>query len=214
MKIPEDMLAGTLYSSNGYGDFTIVKYLGWDSVLVEFTATKFRIVKEAAAIRKGQVRDPFHPITYSTGFMGTGKYATKDKEHKRIYTIWSAMLGRCYGGTDPAYSDCEVCLEWHNFQNYAQWYEDNCIEGYEVDKDIKVQDNMVYSPSTCIFVTQEENVKHSKLPKSTYVLLSPTGERFYFNNQKEFSEEHGLPRSHVSKLLRGLTKQHKGWTLP
>ena len=57
---------------------------------------------------------------------------------------------------DITYDDCIVCEEWHNFQNFAEWYEENY---YEVDgkptfldKDILIKGNKIYSPQTCVFV--------------------------------------------------------------
>jgi hypothetical protein len=44
-------------------------------------------------------------------------------------------------------------------------------------------------------------------------VISPTGEVFTVNKAKDFAEEHSLSRGHLSQLLNGLLKQHKGWTL-
>lgn len=45
------------------------------------------------------------------------------------------------------------------------------------------------------------------------VICPDTGERFQVSNIKKFAREHALNDSHLGRLLRGLTKQHKGWTL-
>ena len=70
----------------------------------------------------------------------------------------------------PTYIDCEVCEEFHNFQNFAEWYYDNYyeVEGerMELDKDILFKHNKIYSPETCIYVPQTINslfVKNDKL---------------------------------------------------
>ena len=56
----------------------------------------------------------------------------------------------------PTYISCKVDEDWHNFQNFAEWYEENYYEvGDErmhLDKDILVKHNKIYSPDTCIFV--------------------------------------------------------------
>ena len=75
------------------------------------------------------------------------------------------MLNRCYDEKFhekyPTYIGCEVDKNWHNFQNFAEWYYNNYyeIEGGKMclDKDILYKHNKVYSPKTCIFVPQTIN---------------------------------------------------------
>lgn len=74
------------------------------------------------------------------------------------------MLGRCYDDTKAkhkSYENCTVCEEWHNFQNFAKWYEENYYEikdeRMELDKDILIKGNKVYSPETCVFVPSNVN---------------------------------------------------------
>jgi hypothetical protein len=51
----------------------------------------------------------------------------------------------------------EVCKEWHNYQTFAEWYYKYHIEGYRLDKDLKVMGTKVYSPETCTFIPVELN---------------------------------------------------------
>jgi hypothetical protein len=75
------------------------------------------------------------------------------------------MINRCYNpyyiNKELSYIDCYVCEEWHNFQNFAKWYEENYyeIEGEKMclDKDILIKNNKVYSPDACIFVPERIN---------------------------------------------------------
>jgi len=75
------------------------------------------------------------------------------------------MLQRCYDPYEinrhPTYIDVFVCEEWHNFQNYAQWREENYYEVFNeimcLDKDILFKENKIYSPQTCIFVPKRIN---------------------------------------------------------
>ena len=50
-----------------------------------------------------------------------------------------------------------VCEDWHNFQNYASWYNANSKENCHVDKDLLKFENKHYSPDTCMFVPVEVN---------------------------------------------------------
>ncbi|WKM80484.1 hypothetical protein [Salmonella phage SW16-7] len=70
------------------------------------------------------------------------------------YDRWSQMLRRCYGdpGEYPTYSGCVVCDDWLLFSNYYSWFSKNYIPGFQVDKDLLIVGNKVYSPDTCLFV--------------------------------------------------------------
>ena len=77
------------------------------------------------------------------------------------YHIWREMLSRCYDPKSqqryPSYIGCSVCEEWLYFSNFKQWFDENYIEGYSLDKDILVKGNKVYSPQTCCFVPRKIN---------------------------------------------------------
>lgn len=72
------------------------------------------------------------------------------------YSVWSGMLARCYSKSfqqkSPSYIDCTVCEEWLRFSNFKRWMEQQDWEGKELDKDLLVRGNRVYSPQTCIFL--------------------------------------------------------------
>lgn len=74
---------------------------------------------------------------------------------------WNEMLKRCYYEPhlkrEESYRDCSVCDEWLVFSNFQKWYDQNHIDGYEIDKDILVKGNKVYSPDTCCFIPKEIN---------------------------------------------------------
>lgn len=44
-------------------------------------------------------------------------------------------------------------------------------------------------------------------------ILSPAGDIFYVENQREFARNHNLNHSSLSKVLRGVSSHHKGWKL-
>ena len=57
----------------------------------------------------------------------------------------------------PTYKEVLVHKEWHNFQNFAEWYNNNYKENYCLDKDIICKDCKIYSSNTCAFVPREIN---------------------------------------------------------
>lgn len=155
--------SGYIYKTNEGGSLTVIEYLGRNKVLIEFNDEhKHRVFSRTSTIRNGGIKNPYHPSVCGVGYFGVGKFkATNNGKKTKIYTSWHFMIQRCY--TDkPRYSnykDCTVCDEWLNFQTYAIWAESNgLINGFEVDKDLLVKGNRVYSPSTCVVVPHEVNV--------------------------------------------------------
>lgn len=98
------------------------------------------------------------------------------------YLMWHNLLRRCYNSKfksrQPIYQGCRVCEQWLIFSNFKKWVEDpenGYREGYQLDKDIIVKGNKVYSPETCCFVPQAINclfgfnsTKKSKLPTGVF----------------------------------------------
>lgn len=80
----------------------------------------------------------------------------------KSYKTWDTMIRRCYSKykqvENPTYIGCSVCEEWLTFSNFKRWFDENYIEGYELDKDILVKGNKVYSPETCCFVPKRLNL--------------------------------------------------------
>lgn len=78
-----------------------------------------------------------------------------------FYTKWHGMFKRCYSDKAhkqrPKYAGCTVCDEWKVFSNFKRWMKLQDWEGKDIDKDIAITGNKIYSPNTCIFVTQEIN---------------------------------------------------------
>ena len=125
--------------------------------------------------KKGKIKCPYEKIYYDIGYLGEGKYKTwKNGKLTRVYKTWHSMLQRCYDEKYhekyPTYIDCEVDKKWHNFQNFAKWYDENFYEVNNekmcLDKDILYKGNKIYSPETCIFVPQTINLLFVKCDKS------------------------------------------------
>lgn len=67
------------------------------------------------------------------------------------------MLSRCYSeecqAKHPTYIGCSVAQEWLTFSAFRAWVVTQPWGGKQLDKDIIVPGNKVYSPETCVFVT-------------------------------------------------------------
>lgn len=75
------------------------------------------------------------------------------------------MMRRCYGEVvGDHYDECTVHKDWHNFQVFAEWFykQTGSDKGWQLDKDILVRGNKVYSENTCALVPKEINLLLTK----------------------------------------------------
>ena len=162
----------TNISNEGY-EMKIIKYNGCMDIWVEFQDEhSANVHAQYSSFKNGEVKNPYHKSVFGVGYLGQGKYKTMDEynKHTMIYKTWQRMLKRCYDAyyinKYPSYIDCIVCKEWHNFQSFASWYETNYYEipneKMELDKDILIKGNKIYSPETCMFVPKRINILFTK----------------------------------------------------
>jgi len=150
---------GEIYTTNEGYSIEIINYFNKRNYTIKFYNDLILYNIHFSCIKKGNVKNPNHKSVYGVGYLGVGKYNCTN--YLKIYATWNNMLERCYESKyhekRPTYIDCTVDEEWHNFQNFAKWYEENHKENYALDKDILFRRNKVYSPKTCCFVPQEIN---------------------------------------------------------
>jgi len=157
---------------NKYGSkMTIIEYTNYANITVEFS-NKYRVNTNYNAFKNGEIKSPYDKSAFGIGFIGEGKYSCTINGNTctKNFIVWNQMLERCYyvkfQKIQPTYIGCTVCEEWHNFQNFAKWYDNNYyeIEGQKMalDKDILIKGNKVYSPDTCVFVPHDINALFTK----------------------------------------------------
>lgn len=105
-----------------------------------------------------------------------------------IYKRWIKMKVRCtqksFQGQRPTYIGCCICDEWQKFEYFLEWASERYIVGWQLDKDIIIKGNKVYSPETCCFVPQRINTLFTKRQRQRGGL--PIG---VCNNGKKFRGE-------------------------
>lgn len=156
------------FSNQGY-EVEIIKYFSAINCTIRFNDER-NTIREKVAVKEilsGSVKNYYHPEALGVGYMGVGKYTSRvDGIMTKCYTCWNNMLKRScstkYKQKHPTYKEVKICKEWHNYQNFAQWFEDKYTEDFELDKDILVKGNKVYSPETCAFIPNEINLLFTK----------------------------------------------------
>lgn len=103
-------------------------------------------------------------VGYNSNPRGNG-YPTKNGEViTKAYDHWRRFLCRSYSvewkDKHPTYSDTYVCNDWHDYQLFAKWYHGQNYSAnvnYDLDKDLLVLGNNIYSPETCVLIPNELN---------------------------------------------------------
>lgn len=157
------MLKGEFYETTKSGKLIIERYVSSVEVYVKFLNTGNVRKATAQAIRQGNVNDPNKVSVFGKGAIGSGKYKSLLNGSKNpAYLVWYSMLSRCYNPKDKYYSiygarGAEISKDWLVFQDFAEFYFNNYLEGTKLDKDIKVIGNTLYSRDTCLFVPESLN---------------------------------------------------------
>ena len=163
---------GEIFKTKNCGNLLVTKYINYENVYVRFIDTGYETVARIDHIRDGSVRDKYLPTVYGIGVLGD-EIAKVNGEHTSEYKRWSSMLMRCYDdkyhSKFQTYVGCSVSDNFKYFPYFKEWCNQQVgfnIEGFELDKDILVKGNKIYSEDTCCFVPREINSLFVKRKKS------------------------------------------------
>lgn len=122
-------------------------------------------------------QDDWNPWDYHRGLCGIGYSGMKmnpEMRHSVSYYKWKNMIQRCYDKKvhkkyKPEYKDKSVCEEWLNYSNFKIWFDEHYVprknNQIDLDKDLLVQGNKVYSPETCVFLLHYQNTMFERSAK-------------------------------------------------
>ena len=161
------------YNTQGL-KMTVIAYRGVRSIDVMFDNGYIVNNCTYSNFKSGSIKNYFYPTICGVGYIGIN---LKDEilRKTKSYKVWVDMIKRCYGKRiNQAYKDCLVCDEWLCYANFKKWFDLNyySINGMKMnlDKDIMVKGNKLYSPDTCIFVPQNINKLFLKNHKNRGIL--------------------------------------------
>ena len=222
---------------NNFGSRMIIKeYRKYSDIDVYFPEYDWTFEHaEYQSFKKGEIKCPYEPRTFSVGYLGEGKYKTRENgKLTDEYKIWYHMVERCY---DPkyhekrsTYKDCKVEDYLLNFQHMATWIDENYYEvpGEKMclDKDILYKGNKVYSRETCIFVPQRINSLFTKsdnsrgknpigvsdLPSGNYRVdcNNGYGKNIYLGTYKTKEEAFQVYKKYKEKVIKETIDSYKG----
>ena len=112
-------------------------------------------------------------LVYGVGVNDWAGSVMVDGKKIREYTLWARMLERCFDEKTkqkyPTYQGVTCSKEWllmTPFIEDVSKMKGYDLEGWELDKDILVKGNKLYSKDTCCFVPAEVNMLLTKSDKA------------------------------------------------
>lgn len=167
---------GSYFRTNQGYVVQIIEYIGVSNVRIRFVDSGYEMCVTMQNLRKGQVRNPFHPNKFG-GYIGVGQY--NGDEYEWLYRRWNNMLIRAndpeyyskyHGYATDAYDNVLVAPEWLNYNTFAYWYMSEMSKlnpnySYDLDKDLLYpyykdqtpNSAKCYSPYTCVLIPHELN---------------------------------------------------------
>ena len=155
---------GNVYKSKSSGDFKVLKYNNARDVEIQFLKTGFETVAELGNIRNGNLKDPCLPSVYGVGIVGTKYPISEGGVLTKEYILWSNMLQRCYNDAykkrQPTYEGCEASGNFKSYEHFYEWCQNQIgfnNKDWQLDKDLLIKGNKVYSENTSVFIPREIN---------------------------------------------------------
>jgi hypothetical protein len=157
----------------------IVEYNNTNDITIQFQRTGELVNCQYRQFKHGEVKSHFTPSIYGVGIVGLENTTDANGKQLGSHACWKSILQRCYSDKFQlkwhTYIGCSVCDEWLTYSNFKTWYNDNFykVEEFktEIDKDILIKGNKIYSPQTCVFVPNninslfiKSNIKRGLLP--------------------------------------------------
>ena len=175
---------GKVLSSTNYGDFKIIKYVSAKEVLVKFLKTGTEVWCTRKNAFEGGVKDKYFPTICGVGYYGNALPKRSHPKIERIYNVWSKMIRRCYDAEYKQfkdYSDCSVSENFACFEYFLSWYLSQVgsdKNNWQLDKDLLIKGNRVYSAEACCLVPPEINTLLTRYTKN-----SDTCKGVYYNKR-------------------------------
>ena len=155
---------GKVCKSKSSGDFKVLKYNDYGNVEIQFVKTGFETSANLQHIRNGKVKDPYVPSVFGVGVLGTKYPPSINGVKTKEYALWKRMLERCYSDIFkkkyPTYEGCEASENFKYYEYFYEWCNKQVGFGnkdWQLDKDLLIKGNKVYSETTCVFIPREIN---------------------------------------------------------
>ena len=172
-KIKEERL-GTTRLNKHNEEMKVIEYNSNADITVEFQDEyKTHVHTAWDNFVKGGVRNPYRKSIFGVGVIGEKYPISINSTFLKEYKTWAGILQRCFDSKKkielPTYKEATICDEWLLYENFYEWLHnqenfDKWLNGdkWNIDKDIIVKGNKLYSPETCCLVPGYVNIIFTK----------------------------------------------------
>ena len=161
----KEQYLGKTFSSNNFGDFIVVDYVSSKNITVEFIATGYQTNTTTKEINQGKIADRLKPSVFGVGIIGNNCPTSINNKTLKVYKLWNSMIERCYSDNPKkaftTYKNCTISDSFLHYEYFYNWCNKqigfNC-DNFDLDKDLLIKGNKVYSESACVFLPKEINL--------------------------------------------------------
>lgn len=183
---------GIIFKTKNYGDVVVLEYNNARDVTIKFLNTGNVRKTGTSELKKGEIRDNEAFPVYSVGVMDVPNEARRNVPIPKEYSIWNGVRQRCYNENirhlTPSYQEAEMSENFKRYSYFKEWCNKQIgfdQDGWQLDKDILIKGNKIYSEDNCCFVPPEINTLilkadriRGKYPIGVYYDTSKTHKRF------------------------------------
>ena len=187
----------------------IIAYRNCGDMTIEFEDGYIIDRVQYTNFKRGIIKNPYAKII--KGVACIGETSTVDINGKILKSreVWGDMIKRCYDEKQlkrrPSYIGVTVCDEWLCYANFKEQYDKNIYEikdeRMQLDKDILIKGNKVYSPEACVFVPQRINVLFREFKNEFPTLEERSNGTFAIR----------IRMNEISKRISGFETKEKAW---
>ena len=157
--------------------------------------------------------------------MNTNNKIYHKEIRSRLYRVYTKLHDRVDNPNHKQYKDyggrgVTITKEWYTFTGFLNdidsivgWDEDMFMEhNLELDKDLLIAGNKLYSKETCKWTTHQENMQLQPLRQTPFYAYNEyTGEIKSGLNQKQFAQENSISQSTISSIINGHKHRSGDW---
>lgn len=146
---------------NNFGKYVVIEHTKIGYVTVRFEKSSTIAEFPISTFNKNQCYDFMQPTVYGVGYLGEIIKNDKCEIKHQANSIWRGVLRRCYfedtWENRPNYEGCSVSDEWKSLKSFKSFLKGQIDlgfykKGYQLDKDLLVHGNKLYSAETCVFL--------------------------------------------------------------
>lgn len=150
---------GDIYQCSDKSYVEFVSRLDSDNANFKCLLTNKVFRANISNIAKGKGKNLYFPSVCNFGFIGQGKYTSKDY----TYSLWNNMIKRVHENNFETYKDVQIDKSWEDFQVFSADYHDMLkgvkFDNPQIDKDLKSSKprGSIYSKETCLLLPHQIN---------------------------------------------------------